>query len=213
MYRYLWKFVNSHIRVFAQCSLCCDCNVNSHSNFKTFNLKVWIHISGSLHNVPCCEFAASMWIHISGSYHLPFCNLQFGNCDCVNSHIRVSIRKVSRICKCEFAICKLLWIHISHILHTFAACEKLASLRIHISGLVAPCVHFCESTNRWKWKIMNSHIRVFAQCTVCCDCAVNSPSHHPSPHSQQLPVPGTCKKSWIHISGSLHKCAVLWICS
>ena len=47
--------------------------------------KLWIHISGPLINVPCCEFAASMWkldrnwIHISG-YFYPFAICNFAPC-------------------------------------------------------------------------------------------------------------------------------------
>ena len=95
--------------------------------------QVWIHISGSCFLLQSCtvcpcvvnlqaqqnvKFCKQVWIHISGSLFDGF----------------------REFALCEFAICKLLWIHEfthpSPTVSQLAAKRKVASLWIHISGSV-----------------------------------------------------------------------------
>ena len=209
-----WTIVNSHIRVFAQCSVCCYCAVNSPSHHpsphcqqlpvlaknceftypglwsmcRAVNLQPacenrnWIHISGYFYPfaicnfAPCCElrlceftypgiYFASMWkLESSLNSHIPvfyrisaflqFCTVLWAvSCDCVNSHIRVFIRKVSRICtSVNLQFAKLLWIHNSYTAYVYpnsqlAANVKNLQLPIHISG---SCAHFCTITSTYE---------------------------------------------------------------
>ena len=142
-----WTIVNSHIRVFAQCSVCCDCALWIRpATSKQYNLKVWIHISGScnlfanLHRVlwicrlqkmwnfaSVCEFTypgiffvGTVWIH----------SLQTGTQVCEFTYPGICSKGFANLhgVNLQFANCCEFTIHISHIRYgEICWCEKLAS--------------------------------------------------------------------------------------